>query len=701
MIEKVFTQRNWVFLDFEYTDSAEKDLRVFCVAWEVWEGGLQTSARQMWFDTKDDARAFRREMRPYIDANYIFVSYSVEAEASSFYSLGLHPFKGMKWVDLYLEYRMLLNKNDKYSYGKQLIDGKEKVTVPPKLYEKSGDTGKSQKPNSGLAAACYKLLDVKVDTAHKKEMRALIISGGPFSERQKEAILEYCRQDVVHLKSLLLKMWATIRGLYKNLAEKKSYFREALLRGDYAARTAYLVRVGQPFDYVGAKNFSSHVGTILYELQKELSENFPEVDPYRFSHKDGLFHKNQNKIQDWIRANFEKKGKLDWVLTATGQPSLALDAFTKKFTARHDYPDDCFGSQYVRFLKTQQSLNGFIPGKSKNLFWDFVGRDKRVRPYMGIYGSQSARSQPKATSFIPLKSAWMRSLLQPPKGKCYISVDYSSQEFLIAALLSGDRSMVKAYHSGDPYMYTAILAKAAPKNATKATHGLIREKFKSTVLGIQYLMGIESLARKLTHDTGQAHFPDDAQRLIRLFEGAYPVYNEWRWQYVEQYKAKGYARLPCGWTMWGDNPNDRSTANYPVQGHGSSIMREAVRRAQDSGVQVAFTLHDELCILARTEDVVDAADILATSMSEAFINTFKKFPRRAATCRLGAKIWGPDFKEGQKITTRFFPDQEVSPLHIDKRAIRDYERFKQYFTYKDETLELMQLLGTPPKREIS
>jgi hypothetical protein len=132
-------------------------------------------------------------------------------------------------------------------------------------------------------------------------------------------------------------------------------------------------------------------------------------------------------------------------------------------------------------------------------------------------------------------------------------------------------------------------------------------------------------------------------------------------------------------------------------------MRAAVVRAQDTGLQVAFTLHDELCVLSRKEDVFDSADILAASMSEAFVNTFKKFPRRAATCRLGAKIWGPSFEEGQKITTRFFPDQEVSPLHIDKRAVKDYERFKEFFRYPDDTFELMQILGAgrKNKREIS
>ena len=52
----------------------------------------------------------------------------------------------------------------------------------------------------------------------------------------------------------------------------------------------------------------------------------------------------------------------------------------------------------------------------------------------------------------------------------------SWDEFGIAAALSGDQAMMEAYRSGDPYLSFAKQANAAPPDATKATHGALREQ---------------------------------------------------------------------------------------------------------------------------------------------------------------------------------------------------------------------------------
>lgn len=475
----------YVYIDFEFNQTKEKKLNVICAAWEVWEDGQFMERFSTWFDTAQDVVDFQVEMEALRDEGYIFVAYAVIAEAGSFYSLGIHPFKYMKWIDLYLEYRMLLNHNHKYAYGWQLLNGKKRFTLPPKPKWKrtKEDDGKSAPPEYGLAAACFKILNVFVDTDHKNEMRDLIIAGGPFTARDKKAILDYCESDVKYLSKL---HHGIKKSITKGLApyDKYSYEKDAVRRGDYAARSAYMERIGHPIDYEGAKNFGSHVATILFEVAREISEAFPEVRPFIFNAKKGVFQKKEKNIRRWIMERHTlPDGHLDWEKTETGKASLSLDAFKAHYPYTDEFPEDSFGAQMVRFLRTQKAMNGFQPPRGKKrTFWDSVGSDKWVRPYMGIYGAQSARSQPAATGFIPLKAKWMRVLLQPPPGLCYISVDWSSQEFLIGGLLSGDRNMIDAYQSGDPYMATAILAGAAPKDATKKTHPLIRDKFKSTCL---------------------------------------------------------------------------------------------------------------------------------------------------------------------------------------------------------------------------
>ena len=67
-------------------------------------------------------------------------------------------------------------------------------------------------------------------------------------------------------------------------------------------------------------------------------------------------------------------------------------------------------------------------------------------------------------------------------GSAIVYLDYKSEEPFIQAHLSGDKNLLKAYHSGDIYMHTAKLAKVCPEDATKETHSEIRKIFKIIVL---------------------------------------------------------------------------------------------------------------------------------------------------------------------------------------------------------------------------
>ena len=169
-----------VYLDFEYNRTTAAKLNLVCVAWEVWNNGNQVSAGgNLWLDSASmQAREnFRTTINRWHDNGATFVAYAVTAEARSLLSLDVDVLK-LQWVDLYLEYRQLLNHNHEYAYGKQLQRGKVKWIMPPvpKAFRVEEDGKRSGKPEYNLAAACYKLLGVMVDTEHKGAMRDLIIS---------------------------------------------------------------------------------------------------------------------------------------------------------------------------------------------------------------------------------------------------------------------------------------------------------------------------------------------------------------------------------------------------------------------------------------------------------------------------------------------------------------------------------------------
>lgn len=668
----------YVFGDFEFNGVSEPSLNLVCCT-------LMTSSgiEEFWLHGKNYNK-LRNRLEELQSQGYIFVSYSAEAEASSMISMGVDPLK-FKWVDLYLEYRLLQNHNYEFMHGKQYIDGVIKVTAP------FGEKGKQN-----LAAAYYKLCGKLIDTEHKDKMRDIIINGTPEEiEENREHIQKYCTSDVTVLPELMGKVgkecinlvpkrdgYGLYDGNMQNLIEKESYW-----RAETAVRTAIMVREGYPINVEWTKNLTDNIPHILRDMIQDINEQFPDIKPFNWNKpkftregelkEHGKYSMNQKSIKEWIKSqNFK-----DWDRTESGDISLKLESWTNEFNFRHDFPRGNFGAQMVRYLKTAQSLKGFKDkgGASNNTFWDHVGSDGRVRSYLNPYGAQSSRFQPGSVGFLFLKSAWQRALAQAPKGYAYGSIDYSSQEFLLGGILSGDSKMIDAYRSGDVYLAYGKEIGVIPKDGTKKTHERERDAQKPVILGWQYWISEFGLSKQLTQQTGRRWYPEDALPLIEKLDMVYRSFADFRSQNIDLYESYKYQKQPDGWYMWGDNKSHRSVANCVVQGFGACIIRKAIQLAQDAGLKVVFPLHDALYIIFKSDDY-QAMDALKKCMTEAFIFYFKEKDKELANLiRVDGKAWSPDYEDGEFITKSNFV-VKTSKYHIDGRSKEEYNQYSKYFT---------------------
>jgi len=656
------------YLDFEFTNIVEAKLDLVSVASKCYDKGELTFSRTFWLyqneRNKNDAKKFFTNR---INEGYIFVAYVMEAEARSLESLyGFMP--EFKAIDLYLEYRCLLNHNHKLAYGLQYIEGEIIKTSPPKNkweVTEGDDNDAHHKPSYSLAAATYKLLDVKIDTKEKDEVRNIIIRSNPDEINQSaDRILKYNESDIDYLRQILNKVYNHHRRERGSSVE--SWVKEALKRGKYAVATAKMVILGYPINASSVKKFSSQTKEILQTAAQECMKSDPSLEPFRWNKKHGRYSANENNIRAWVEA----QNKPYWRKTDKDKTSLSRDAFKDWYSSE----SEGFGGAYCRYLKTKQSLNGFLPGGKSKKFFEFVGSDNRVRPYFGIYGSQSSRSQPSASGFIPLKAHWMRIFLDAPEGKALCGIDYSSQEFLIAAILSQDSDMMAAYSTGDVYLAFAKSAGLAPKDATKATHKTVRDLCKALVLGISYDMSARGLAPRLSEVSKQVVSEDKAQGYIDLFYDAYPDYAEWKKDILEEYESSGYLELPDGWVMWGDNDNRRSVGNFPVQGHGAVIMREAVTLAQAKGLDVVFTLHDAIYIeLPVTK--LECVRVLMDCMQAAFKNIMSRYGR-VIPVGLEGDVWSKYFVEN---SLQILPKSiHVMTEYVDDRGKKDLELYRKF-----------------------
>lgn len=693
-------------IDFEFYDTAEGKLNLVCASLRV-----DGKTKGYWLhDTGIQEKAtLRSNINELNNLGYTFLAYAVTAEGRSLISLGLEPLD-FKWVDLYLEYRCLSNHNDNYAYGKQLIKGRKKFTKKPlpkwqRKTESDHNKADASKQEYGYGAAVFKTLGKVIDSDFKKDIRSLIIacnSGKPEDiaamVARKDDIMTYCDSDVEHLEPMWKEMINEYKRLWGSRFNVETLRADVATRAEYACRTARMETIGYPIDVNRTRNFSSQVPNIIWACQDDINSQFS------YTGLDRIFRNtvqmrpldlswNQTKTRQILTQWCSDNNYKNWILTDGGesgnkQLSLSLKAFQKPISFAHTYPKGHFLAQMQRYLKLKQGLNGFTgdqaSGKGKKKFWDSVGEDGRVRPYFGIYGAQSARSQPSASSFIPLKAAWMRSLISPKKGRAICGIDYASQEFLLAALLSGDTRMLEAYESGDVYLAFGKAIGYIPATGTKSTHKKERDDCKAVVLGLSYDMSEYGLATDLSEKFGRKVSPNEALGWIKKHKSAYPVFWRWKDKLQKKYKLRKGIRLADGWMCWGDNDNFRSIGNLPVQGMGSCIMRKAVALAQDRGLDVIFTLHDAIYIEFDVKRIHDAPAILAQCMDEAFRFYFSEELRSKATCRLDSDVWGPSCHERKyelsyttEHGTYLLPTKEQQ-IYIDERAQDEYDKFKHY-----------------------
>ena len=269
-------------IDFEYRGTSEAKLDLICCSLSTEKG-----VEEYWLrDDKSKLKARLKELRD----THIFLVWNYVAEGQSFISLGLHPCK-FKVIDLHIEYKMLLNHCHKYTTGSHLYKGKIINVEVPKYGGK-----KSDQVLANMAAGCFKLLGVKIDTDHKEEMRQICIHGTTEQLGQnKKAIQDYCTSDIKHLP----EMWTKIKDFYLEFFERKPdqvKWDAIHLRADTMARTALMTSAGYPVDVEKMTNLSKNIKPMLKELCEDINSQF-DYDLFNWNNKEQRYSKSTKMMK--------------------------------------------------------------------------------------------------------------------------------------------------------------------------------------------------------------------------------------------------------------------------------------------------------------------------------------------------------------------------------------------------------------------
>jgi len=415
----------------------------------------------------------------------------------------------------------------------------------------------------------------------KESLRDLAIRGAPFSGEERQALLDYCREDVRALVRLLPAMLPRID------------LPRALLRARYMGAVAKMEWSGIPIDVERLTLLRESWPSLLRSLVSRVGGLY-----------EGVYDGTTFREEQWRQWTLSHG--IPWPQLPSGRLNLQSQTFTDMARA---YP--IVGPmKELRASLSQLRLEDLA-----------VGRDGRNRTMLSPYRTKTGRNAPSTTKSVLGPATWIRHLIKPEPGYALVSLDWHAQEIGIAACLSHDHAMQQAYRSADIYLHFAAMANAVPSEATKESHGDLRSLYKSVVLGTGYGMRERTLATRI----GQS--PAHARALLRQHAETFSTFWEWSTRATNHALLTGRIHATFGWQYHVREPISlASLLNWPMQANGSEMMRIAACLATERGVTLAAPLHDAFLVLAPVDELPQAIALTQQSMREASLAVLPGFP---------------------------------------------------------------------------
>jgi hypothetical protein len=461
-----------------------------------------------------------------IDAGVLIISFLSSAEFGCYIELGWK--QPACSLDAYVEFRHHTN------------DGSVK-------------TGERTKGFYSLDGALRYFGEDGIDTAHKTDMRDRIIDGPPFSADEREAILDYCESDVHALVRLVKHIVPTIRSLP-----------HAMARCNFMWATAQHERRGVPLDLPALEQTRARWDDIRCNLVSAVDHfGIYEIGD------DGKPHWSKARFADFVRHS-----RMHWPSHVDG----TLDETDQVFKDMEGHYPQIGPLRELRYSLSKLKLNDLQ-----------VGRDGRNRTLLGPYGSKTGRNQASSSMYVFGPAKWVRFFITPPAGRVLVCRDYAQQEPQIAAVWSGDEALLSACQSGDIYLGVAKRLGFAPEDATAKTHKAVRTMFKTVVLGIQYGLGMRSLAVR----TGISLF--EAAEILARLRAQFHQFEGYAQSVTDRAGLNLELGTPFGWYMrCPSGMNPRTVRNFPIQSTGAEILHVACVLAERRGIEIVAPVHDAL-----------------------------------------------------------------------------------------------------------
>jgi DNA polymerase family A len=430
-------------------------------------------------------------------------------------------------------------------------------------------------PRKRLPDAC-RAYDIEGWERIDKDTIAQSIGDGTWRQHYSlDDVFDYCAEDV-RMELLLLR--AQLRGRGRQLPPAD--VARVLHWSNYSAKCIALIQArGMPIDMSLWNLVQENKAAVVGELLRRFDPSHGHAEPIYTP--DGEW--NYKRFEHWLA----RAGVPAWPRLDGGQLDIDGDAFRLMYHVP--------GIEGLHALR--DSLGIITKARMP------IGRDGRNRPSLFPFGTATGRNAHAKSLYNTHAS--MRSFMVFPENSVGAYLDWRTQEVGVAAALSGDRALMEDYSAGDIYHALARLCGLTTEVDPikwKKNYPEMRNRMKPLQLGINYGMGVPSLAR------GLDRHPLIASEIIERHKRRYPRFWQWRTEMVRTAMLERRIESVFGWPLHiSHSPNQRTLYNFPMQSGGAEMLRLATMRLCDASIVPTMLIHDGILFEELDQEKIDHA----------------------------------------------------------------------------------------------
>jgi DNA polymerase-1 len=531
----------WVVVcDFEYEVADGELPNVLCMVAHVLNENLQhVRTIRMWRGDFGATPPFD------IGENTLFVAYSAWAEMTCFMGLG-------------------------WKFPVHIFDQHTAYLAASNILLPHNPDEKRKKQRKRLSDAC-RAYGIEGWENIDKEAIAQDIGEGRWRDHGQDAVFEYCEEDVRKSVGLLREQ---LRGRAR---KAPADVERVLWWSNYSAKAVAQIQArGMPIDMALWNEVQENKAAVIQYLLRRFDPSYGSDNPIYTPEGEW----NYGRFAQWLAST----GVVAWPRLDSGQLDIDGDAFRSMYHIT--------GIEGLNALR--DSLGVIVKAKLP------IGRDGRNRPSLFPFCTATGRNAHAKSLYNA--HAGMRSFLVFPEDTIGVYLDWRTQEVAIAAALSGDAALVHDYSAGD--MYHALAKMCGLTDDPDPFHWKkhnrpVRDRMKPLQLGINYGMGVPSLAR------GLARHPLIASTIIEKHRRTYPRFWEWREEVVQSAMMTRHIESVFGWPLHlSTSPNKRTLYNFPMQSNGAEMLRLAAWRLCEAGIVPSMLIHDGILLEVHSDDEV-------------------------------------------------------------------------------------------------